>query len=203
VIDLRASTPLAVGAVIGGTLGQVAFQAMKASVADISSVEAAQSAALLLTTFASMIYTLRDGRIGTHRIKNVAVSALSGVVMGVAASFIGIGGGPINIMALSFLFSMKAKEAAINSLYVVMFSQASSIAHVLLKGAVPDFSALTLALMICGGVTGAMIGARISKKLTNDGVRRLYVVLMAVIVCGAAYNFYTSQVYTSRISPIR
>ena len=187
-IDLRASTPLAVGAVIGGIVGQAAFQALKASSGDPATVGAAQSFALFLTTFASLLYTLFEGRIAKLRIEHMSVSLLSGVGMGIVASFIGIGGGPINIMVLSFFFSMETKQAAANSLYVVMFSQASSIAHIFMKGAVPDFSPLTLALMIAGGIGGALIGSRINKKISSAAVRRLYIALMLVIVAGALYN---------------
>ncbi len=69
-----------------------------------------------------------------------------------------------------------------------MFSQASSIAHILMEGAVPDFSHLTLALMIVGGIGGAIVGGRINKKISSAAVRRLYAALMLVIIAGALYN---------------
>ncbi len=99
-IDLRAITPLAIGAVVGGIVGQAAFQALKTSSGDLAVVGAAQSVALFLTTFSSLLYTLFEGRIAKLHIKHRSVSLLSGVVMGIVASFIGIGGGPINIMVL-------------------------------------------------------------------------------------------------------
>ncbi len=60
----------------------------------------------------------------------------------------GIGGGPINIMLLSFLFSMDTKHAALNSLYIIFFSQVANLATNFVQWDIPDFSALLLAAMI-------------------------------------------------------
>lgn len=188
-IDVRASTPLALGAVAGGILGQAAFQALKSASGNIALVGAAQSLALFGTTLASLLYTANEEKIKTRRTGNAVVGFLSGVALGVIASFIGIGGGPINIMVLSYFFSMKTKQAAINSLYVVMFAQTSSTLHVLVSGAVPDFPHSALAAMIAGGIAGAMIGGRINKKISSAAVRRLYMLLMGAIIFISIYNF--------------
>ena len=50
-----------------------------------------------------------------------------GVFLGIISSFLGIGGGTSNVAVLFFFFSMEAKEAAKNSLYIIIFSQISSI----------------------------------------------------------------------------
>ncbi|MEI3183290.1 MAG: sulfite exporter TauE/SafE family protein [Lachnospiraceae bacterium] len=38
------------------------------------------------------------------------------------SSFLGIGGGPINLVVLLYFFSMDTKAAAQNSLYIILFS---------------------------------------------------------------------------------
>ena len=189
-IDLAQSTPLAIGAVIGGALGQAAFQALKTSAAEIAHVGAAQNFALLLTTLAALLYTLFSHRLERRRLRSVAPIVAAGLLLGVVSSFIGIGGGPINIMVLSYLFSMETKEAAANSLYVVMFSQGASLAHLLLNGAVPGFAPATLLLMMAGGVAGALIGGRINKTVSPAAVRTLYIALMTVILAMSCWNLH-------------
>ena len=52
------------------------------------------------------------------------------------SAFLGIGGGPINLAILSFCFSMDSKTAALNSLYIILFSQAASFINTLVRGTV-------------------------------------------------------------------
>ena len=190
-VDLNVGTPLAVGAILGGMLGQAAFQAMKRAVTDVALVGAAQSGALLFTTLAALAYTLFSDRLTKKRLRKLAPIIGAGALLGVVSSFIGIGGGPVNIMLLSYFFSMKTKEAAANSLYIVMFSQGASLMHALFKGAVPSFGAGTLLLMMAGGVAGALVGGRINRTISPARVRALYVALMAAIVLMSCWNFYS------------
>ncbi|MCD8330303.1 MAG: sulfite exporter TauE/SafE family protein, partial [Lachnospiraceae bacterium] len=59
---------------------------------------------------------------------------------GFLGAFLGIGGGPFNVAALTYFFSMDMKTAAQNSLYIIVFSQATGIAELLAAGAVPTVS---------------------------------------------------------------
>lgn len=47
--------------------------------------------------------------------RNQVLASIAGSVLGIFSSFLGIGGGPINLMILSFFFSMDTKTAAFNS----------------------------------------------------------------------------------------
>ena len=190
-VDLGVASPLAVGAILGGMLGQAAFQAVKRAVTDVALVGAVQSSALFITTLVALLYTLFSDRLVKKRLRTLAPIVGVGALLGVISSFIGIGGGPINIMVLSYFFSMGTKEAAANSLYIVMFSQGASLFHILLKGAVPSFGVGTLLLMMAGGVCGAMIGGRINKTISPVRVRALYIGLMLTIVAMSCWNFYS------------
>lgn len=53
----------------------------------------------------------------------------------------------------------------------------------------PDFDPWLLALMIAGGVGGGFLGSAISRKLTNDGVDKLFSGVMLVIILVSCYNF--------------
>lgn len=187
-IDLGTVTPLAMGAVVGGLLGQSLFQAMKNTV---SYVGAAQSAALLFTVLGSLLYTLKRDSIKTHRLKSAPLCIVSGVLLGIVSAFIGIGGGPINLVLFSYFFSMEIKTAVTNSLYIIMFSQLSSTILIFAKGAVPDFAIFGLVVMIAGGIGGAFIGRKINSMIPSSTVRKLFIALMICIILMALHNIFT------------
>ena len=85
---------------------------------------------------------------------------------------------------------MEAKEAAKNSLFIIIFSQISSILSAIVTGSVPDFSWLNLIFMVAGGVGGALIGAAISKRIDNHGVEKLLKLLSLLIVLIGVYNIF-------------
>lgn len=88
--------------------------------------------------------------------KSRLVCGAIGLVLGVMSSFLGIGGGPINLVVLFFFFSMDTKTAAENSLYIILFSQIASLFASLfaslLTRTVPEFSLGMLLLMAAGGI---------------------------------------------------
>ncbi len=113
---------------------------------------------------------------------------LTGLGLGAAASFLGIGGGPINLAILYLFFSMDSKKAALNSIYIIFFSQLTSILSTLIQRKVPDFDPLVLLLMITGGISGGLIGSWISKKLSLRGVDKLFCAVMGIIILISIFN---------------
>lgn len=113
-----------------------------------------------------------------------------GVILGILSSFLGIGGGPINLVVLFYFFSMDTKAAAQNSLYIILFSQITSLLHSLVTRTVPEFSIWLLVLMAAGGILGGMSGRSINKKIDSRVVDRLFILLMAVIILINIYNIY-------------
>ena len=70
---------------------------------------------------------IRDS-VRTLQLKRAAPCVVIGIFLGVMSSFLGIGGGPINLVVLYYFFSMAAKTAAQNSLYIILVSQITSLA---------------------------------------------------------------------------
>ena len=113
---------------------------------------------------------------------------VDGVVLGIMSSFLGIGGGPINLVVFYFFFSMDTKTAAQNSLYTILFSQLTSLITTLVTHTVPAFDPIALALMIAGGIIGGMAGRICNKKISSEAVDKLFMGLMVVIIGICAYN---------------
>lgn len=187
-VSLSTGTPLALGAAAGGLLGSWLFTAVKAMFENPNTVGAVQAACLAVVTLGTLVYTVCKSRIPTHRVDSKAVCVAIGLALGCMSSFLGIGGGPINLVVLYFFFSMDTKTAAANSLYIIFFSQLANLLTTLATGAVPDFQPLTLALMVAGGIGGGILGRSLNKRMDNRMVERLFIVLMAVIIGISLFN---------------
>ena len=187
-VSLSTGTPLALGSAAGGLLGSQLFAAVKAMFASPNAVGAVQAVCLAIVTAGTLIYTLRKSQISTLQVANQAACLLIGLALGCMSSFLGIGGGPINLVVLHFFFSMDTKTAAANSLYIILFGQLFSLLTTIFTQTVPPFRLLVLVLMIAGGIGGGIIGRTLNKKLDNHLVDRLFIVLMVVIIGISIFN---------------
>ncbi len=187
-VDFRIGTPLAIGAAAGGVIGKQLFSIIKAMFANPNTVGSIQAACLAVITLMTLIYTLLKKRIPSYHFKGIGICIAIGLVLGVFSSFLGIGGGPINLVVLFFFFSMDTKTAAQNSLYIILFSQITSLVTTLITHTVPEFELLSLILMVAGGIGGGMAGRKINKRMDNEAVDKLFIVLMAIIILISVFN---------------
>lgn len=187
-VDMKTGTPLAVGAALGGVAGKMMFQYISSLAADKNQVGAVQAVCLLVITFGTMVYTLKKDRIKTHHVTNGGACVLIGLVLGIFSSFLGIGGGPINLVVLFFFFSMETKTAAQNSLYIILFSQIASLLNTLITRTVPEFALGLLILMVAGGILGGAAGRIVNRKMDSAMVNKLFIGLMVIIMLICVYN---------------
>ena len=111
-----------------------------------------------------------------------------GLALGIMSSFLGIGGGPINLVVLGYCFSMDTKTAAANSLYIILFSQIASLLATIVTASVPVYRISELVLMVAGGIGGGIVGRRLNKQMSNRTVDMLFVGLMVLIIAICVYN---------------
>lgn len=187
-VKAKTITPLAIGASVGGIVGKQLFGYIKALFENPERVGGVQAICLTLITVGTLFYTLYKRRIMPHEVKNAVAYVVIGLMLGIMSSFLGIGGGPINIVVLHFFFAMDSKTAAANSLYVIAFSQLTSLISTLVTKTVPEFAMLSLICMVCGGLLGSMSGRAINKKMDNAAVDKLFIGMMAVIILISIYN---------------
>ncbi len=184
---MKTGTPLALGGAVGGILGKHLFSSVKAVFANPNTVGAVQAACLASLTLGTLIYTIHKSRIKTKRIESIPVCLVIGLALGCLSSFLGIGGGPFNLVILFYFFSMDTKTAAQNSLYIILFSQITSLLTTLTTNSVPAFEPIALIFMVTGDI-GGMVGRKFNRKLDNADVDKLFMGLMTVIICISIYN---------------
>ena len=182
------SVPLGLGAAVGGIIGKVLFEMIKQAAQNDRVVGLVQAVLLGVMVLGTLAYVCVKARIATRRISHPAASSSIGLVLGICSSFLGIGGGPMNLAVMHYCFSMGTKQAAANSLLVILLSQTANLLWSLVRGSIPAFSWLNLALMVAAGVAGGFISARLHKKLSVKTTDRLFKALLVVIFLICVYN---------------
>jgi uncharacterized membrane protein YfcA len=135
-----------------------------------------------------LLYVLNKKHIKTNNVSSAFVCLGIGLFLGVLSSFLGIGGGPINLAVLYFFFSMNTKTAALNSLYMILFAQSASLIYSFASSSIPETDYLTLAVMIVSGVIGGFVGRRINKKMSTRAVDILFCCMLVAIVATSVFN---------------
>ena len=188
-VEVRTGSLLAVGSIVGGIAGYSLFQAIRAAAQQDALVGMVQAILLGLVTLLTLVYSafLRS-RLRSYEVKAPAAYIAIGCLMGLLSSFLGIGGGPINLAILYFAFSMTTKKAAANSLYIILCSQLANLVTYLVRGTVPAFPWPYLLIMAAAGFLGGMLGTRINRRISEKTTERLFSGLLAVIVLICVYN---------------
>ena len=189
-INMKLGTPLAIGAAIGGLFGKELFSYVASLFETPNTAGAVQAFILLIITLGTLIYTIKKDSIHTHKVTNLIACLLIGAILGCFSSFLGIGGGPINLVVLYFFFTMGTKEAAQNSLYIILFSQGASIIRSLFTTDLSQIKIFLLVGMIICGILGGIFGRKINKKINEHTVDKLFIGLMIVIIFMNMYNMY-------------
>lgn len=188
-VEPRTSTLLAIGAILGGVAGNVIFQRLKELVGKDQYIGMIQAIILTIVTALTLMYNIfwRQSFPSFH-IRNFAACVGIGMCMGAISSFLGIGGGPINLMALYFAFSMDTKKAAACSLYIIMLSQTASLLTSVLKHSIPAVQWTYLIAMVLAGIIGGVIGSQISRQISVRKTNWLLNGLLCVIICICIHN---------------
>lgn len=180
--------PLSIGAVFGGILGKSLFSMVQAYFQNNAGVGLVQNIIMVILTVLVFVYIQFKAKIKTLEVKNPIVCTLIGLFLGLASAFLGIGGGPINIMVLSYFFSQDSKKCAITSLCIIFFSQVSNLITNIATRSVPDFNIYLLVAMMVAAVVGATVGRSFNKKMDNKQVDKLFQGIMLVIILLSIYN---------------
>lgn len=198
-IDWSLTTWLGIGSGIGGVIGKFIYQAIKASFENQNMVGGYQALALLVAVGLTLVYTLNKKKLKEYRVENKFALLLLGFGLGTLSSFVGIGGGPMNLAVLFFFLSMPTKTAAQNSLYMILISQVMSLITTFAQGDVPKalyetvdpgLYVMLIGMIFCG-IYGGILGKKINKKIPSSSVDKLFIFLMIVIIALCVWNAYS------------
>lgn len=191
VIESKSATVLALGAAVGGIAGRELLIGIQNRGADQAGLGTIQSIGMLILTGVCFLYSFVKHRLGSFRLTNIPMIAIVGLLLGMISSFLGIGGGPLNVTVLYLLFSMRAKTASQNSLYIILFCQVFSVVWAVIRGSVPEFRTSTLLLMAASGIGGSVVGRMANRRMDDRMVDGLLRFLMVIMIGVNLYNIFT------------
>ena len=189
-LQWKRSLPLGIGAALGGVLGKWLFGVLRGLASADHLVGCVQYAALGIFTLGILFYVRFRGRIQTRHVRSRTVCGLIGIFLGLISAFLGIGGGPMNIVVFHYFFSMDTKTSAVNSLLVVLISQSGSFLYSLISRTIPAFQVFTLVVMVCAGVMGGFTASRLQWKMHAKQIDRLFCAVLLLILFLCAYNVF-------------
>lgn len=187
-IKVKLSTLIALSSIVGGVSGKALFNYSVANIENqdlITLIQASIIASLMAMIFVFVRY---KHVIKTYQLQNSVIIIGVGLALGILAAFLGIGGGPFNVAILYLLFSMRPKEAGLNSIFIIFFSQLSSIIYSARTTGFSQYDLSMLPYMIVGGVVGGMIGTRLVRKITERTVDKVFMIGIIIIILISLMN---------------
>ncbi|WP_380057840.1 sulfite exporter TauE/SafE family protein [Falsihalocynthiibacter sp. SS001] len=206
-VDLRMGTVLLAGGLVGAALGVQLFSALKS----IGQVDLLVTLAyvvflgiigglMFVESLRAIMRARNGGPISTRRRHNwvhnlpikmkfrtsglyisIIPPLLVGVLVGVLAAIMGVGGGFIMVPAMIYLLGMPTKVVIGTSLFQIIFvTSATTLLHATTNYTVDMPLAV---LLLIGGVIGAQYGTQIGVKLKAEQLRIL-LALLVLVVCG-------------------
>ena len=206
-VDLRMGTVLLIGGLFGAALGVVVFNYLKAMGQVDLLVKLCYVLFLgvvgALMFFESLRAIRRSRRTGgvplrrkhtwvhslpfkmKFRVSGLYISVipplLVGVLVGILAAIMGVGGGFIMVPAMIYLLGMPTKVVVGTSLFQIIFVSAfTTMLHATTNFTVDIALAV---LLLIGGVIGAQIGTRIGVKMKAEQLR-IWLAVMVLVVSG-------------------
>lgn len=134
----------------------------------------------LVFAMATLAIPLRRGLIRRRAGRNLRLAAAGvlGVVVGLLAGLIGVGGGVFVIPFSVAMLSMTPREAVATALVVGVATSAAGLAGKFLTGQVPLLMALTV---VAGSLPGARLGATLNVRLPGWLLRTLLVLVLVAL----------------------
>ena len=206
-VDLRMGTVLLVGGLIGAALGVQLFNYLKALgqvdllvrlcyvvfLGIIGGLMFIESLNAIRKTRSGKTVTTRKKHNWVHnlpfkmkfRTSGLSISVIPpvivGVLGGILAAIMGVGGGFIMVPAMIYLLGMPTKVVVGTSLFQIIFVTAfTTLWHATTNFTVDMILAV---LLLVGGVIGAQVGTRIGARLKAEQLRIL-LAMMVLLVCG-------------------
>ena len=184
-----------VGSLIGGFIGDRLLR-VPAEIYGELNMQVVQTTVTIFFLVSAIYFTEKCKL--RYELKNKVLYVVLGIILGAVAVFLGIGGGPLNVPVFMILFSLPAKQAASYSLAIMILSHSSRLITMGLTGTAlgyMEFDLLFLPFILPAAVLGGVIGAKLSKKMTDDNVKRLFSIVMVVIIAINVYNLVRFMIY--------
>ncbi|MHC5215260.1 sulfite exporter TauE/SafE family protein [Enterococcus sp. LJL128] len=189
-IDFSRALAISMGSLLGGVLGDSLLNRLLEFFKSDNQVQIIQNVLMILTLLIVLFYN-QWGQ------KKLALSSkwlylIIGLFLGILSTFLGIGGGPINVAALIFFFGMDIKMATVYSIVTIFFSQIAKLSSVGLSVGFYSYDLSILWAVIPAALLGGWLGGLLSSRMTEVQVKKLYSLVVLLVLLINIYNLYAA-----------
>lgn len=185
-INFKTALSISAGAVVGGYLGNVAFEFFLNFYRDEKVVSMIQIVLTILTLLFALIYSKNE--FVKYHFKSIPWYVFCGLVLGFLASLLGIGGGPINVSLLMLLFAIPIKDATVYSIVIIFFSQLAKIVTIGTSTGFGRYDLTILFFVIPAAIIGGFLGAKLSGILSSEKVTKVFQWVIIFVMLINLYN---------------
>lgn len=186
-IDFVIIFNLALGSIIGGYLGSLSFDYLLS----LSGPQNSQLVQIILTIVVLIFSILSTKNIfKQYFLRKIYWYYSAGIILGFLSSFLGIGGGPINVAVFIIFFGIPIKIATVYSITTILFSQFSKIFSLLIFSNFNDYNYRVLIYIICAGALGGLLGAKFSSVLSENKVSFIFQIVVLLVLFLNFYNLF-------------
>lgn len=189
-VDTKIAFSLAVGSVLGGVVGERLLANVIKLFRVNGAVVAFQNTCLATLVIAVFVY-MRMGESRPVLDKSGVFAALIiGTVLGMVSTFLGIGGGPINVALIIFVFSYNIKDATVYSIIIILSAQVSKLLIALITGNLYGDDISIVPVMVVGAIFGGWIGSRLNKKITVKVLEKAFNAVQVLVFIICLFNIF-------------
>lgn len=178
---------ISLGAVLGGIFGNLLFEALL-HVADEKLVQLLQIILTIITLLFAFFYSRYEWK--NFTLEGIPWYLLCGLILGFLASFLGIGGGPINVSVLMLMFAMPIKDATVYSICTIFFSQLSKLVTIASSTGFARYDLTMLWFVVPAAILGGLLGARASRMFS---AKKVTIIFQGIILCVLLINIYNAS----------
>ncbi len=193
-VPFKTAVPLGIGSVLGGFLGEKLLTFIVNLLNANAIVTIVQNFVLAILILCVFLYMKNKQKIQGRKLDGIFISLAVGVFLGICSSFLGIGGGPINVALIIYLFSVDTKTATVCSLVTILFAQISKLTTIALTTGFSEFDLSIAPLMIAGAILGGFIGASLNKKFSENTVEKAFNGVQLLVLSITIFNIFKNFV---------
>lgn len=176
---------ISLGSIIGGIFGENLLNTYISSMAFSKDLSYLQNELLLISLILILLYSIFNSKFRTFKIRsNISIFTI-GFILGIISIFLGIGGGPLNILLLTLFFSYDQRESACYSIGIIFFAQISKLLTIILRGDICKYEISILPILCILAVIGGYVGTHLNRSLKLSSIKKIYIstLIGLVLVC--------------------
>ncbi len=181
-LNIKLLIIISISSMVGSTISTT----LLANLSSLNGVEIVQSLLLIFLILVLLILTNFVKK--TYVIENSYVIFIIGVVLGALPTFIGVGGGFLNVPIFTKLFNIQYKKASLYSLSLVIFSQLTKLIILSLDIEFSTLNYYFLPEILIGSILGGIIGSKVVIKFGERAIKIFYNVIVAFVLILTIYN---------------